>query len=97
MRAAERGVKRYPASGPLLKAAGTLILQENSSSDRAGELLERATEALRRTQYHYAYGLWALMNHREVPSRRKGGHWLSRRPTISECRRCFSSGWEKMR
>src|ERR1035438_9323022 len=46
LEAAERGVKRYPASGPLLKAAGALILQESSSSDRAGELLERATKAM---------------------------------------------------
>jgi tetratricopeptide (TPR) repeat protein len=66
LEAAERGVKRYPASGPLLKAAGTLILQENSSSDRAGELLERAAKALPQDPgAHYAYGLWALMNHRE--------------------------------
>ena len=46
LEAAERGVKRYPASGPLLKAAGALILQESSSSERAGELLERATRAI---------------------------------------------------
>ena len=66
LEAAERGVKRYPASGPLLKAARTLILQENSSSDRAGELLERAAKALPQDPgAHYAYGLWALMNHRE--------------------------------
>ena len=66
LEAAERGVKRYPASGPLLKAAGTLILQENSSSDRAGELLERAAKALPKDPgAQYAYGLWALMNHRE--------------------------------
>jgi len=66
LEAAERGVKRYPASGPLLKAAGALILQESSSSDRAGELLERATKAMPQDPgAHYAYGLWALMNHRE--------------------------------
>jgi tetratricopeptide (TPR) repeat protein len=64
--AAERGVKRYPASGPLLKAAGAMILQENSSSERAGELLERATKAMPQDPgAHYAYGLWALMNHHE--------------------------------
>jgi tetratricopeptide (TPR) repeat protein len=64
--AAERGVKRYPTSGPLLKAAGVMILQENSSSERAGELLERATKAMPQDPgAHYAYGLWALMNHRE--------------------------------
>ena len=64
--AAERGVKRYPASGPLLKAAGAMILQESSSSDRAGELLERATKAMPQDPgAHYAYGLWALMNHHE--------------------------------
>jgi tetratricopeptide (TPR) repeat protein len=63
--AAERGVKRYPVSGPLLKAAGALILQESSSSERAGELLERATKAMPKDPgAHYAYGLWALMNHR---------------------------------
>src|ERR1039457_4867371 len=63
---AERGVKRYPASGPLLKAAGALILQASSSSDRAGELLERATKAMPQDPgTHYAYGLWALMNHHE--------------------------------
>src|SRR5215472_10585766 len=66
LEAAERGIKRYPASGPLLKAAGALILQENSSSERAGELLERATKAMPQDPgAHYAYGLWALMNHRE--------------------------------
>jgi tetratricopeptide (TPR) repeat protein len=64
--AAERGVKRYPASGPLLKAAGALILQETPSSERAGELLERATKAMPQDPgAHYAYGLWALLNHRE--------------------------------
>src|ERR1017187_2927450 len=47
LEAAERGVKRYPVSGPLLKAAGALILQERSSSERAGELLERAAKAMR--------------------------------------------------
>jgi len=63
---AERGVKRYPSSGPLLKAVGAMILQENSSSDRAGELLERATKAMPQDPgAHYAYGLWALMNHHE--------------------------------
>ena len=63
---AERGIERYPASGPLLKAAGTLILQESSGSERAGELLERAAKAMPRDPgAHYAYGLWALMNHRE--------------------------------
>ncbi len=66
LEAAERGVKRYPASGPLLKAAGALILQERTSSERAGELLERATKAMPQDPgAHYAYGLWALMNHRE--------------------------------
>lgn len=66
LEAAERGVKRYPVSGPLLKAAGALILQESSSSDRAGELLERATKAMPQDSgAHYAYGLWALMNHHE--------------------------------
>src|ERR1017187_428823 len=66
LEAAERGVKRYPVSGPLLKAAGALILQESSSSERAGELLERATKAMPQDPgAHYAYGLWALMNHRE--------------------------------
>jgi tetratricopeptide (TPR) repeat protein len=66
LEAAERGVKRYPASGPLLKAAGAMMLQENSSSERAGELLERATRAAPQDAgAHYAYGLWALMNHRE--------------------------------
>src|SRR5205085_6373022 len=64
--AAERGVKRFPASGPLLKAAGAMILQENSSSERAGELLQRATKAVPQDPgAHYAYGLWALMNHHE--------------------------------
>ena len=64
--AAERGVKRYPTSGPLLKAAGAMILQENSSSDRAGELLERATKVMPQDPgAQYAYGLWALMNHHE--------------------------------
>lgn len=63
---AERGIEHYPASAPLLKAAGSLILQENSSSVRAGELLERATKAMPQDPgAHYAYGLWALMNHRE--------------------------------
>lgn len=63
---AELGIKRYPNSGPLLKAAGTLILQESSSSNRAGELLERATKAMPQDPgAHYAYGLWALMNHQE--------------------------------
>lgn len=66
LESAERGIKRYPASGPLLKAAGAMILQENSSSDRAGELLERATKAMPQDPgAHYAHGLWALMNHRE--------------------------------
>jgi tetratricopeptide (TPR) repeat protein len=66
LEAAERGLKRYPASGPLLKAAGALILQESSSSDRAGELLERASKAMPQDPgAHYAYGLWALMNHHE--------------------------------
>ena len=66
LEAAERGVKRYPVSGPLLKAAGAMILQENSSSEHAGELLERATKAMPQDPgAHYAYGLWALMNHRE--------------------------------
>src|SRR6516162_185093 len=46
LEAAERGIKRYPASGPLLKAAGTMILQQSSGSERAGELLERAAKAL---------------------------------------------------
>ena len=64
--AAERGVKRYPASGPLLKAAGAMILQQNSSSERAGELLERASKAMPKDPgAHYVYGLWALMNHHE--------------------------------
>src|SRR5215472_6532844 len=64
--AAERGVERYPTSGPLLKAAGALILQENSASDRAGELLARASKALPQDPgAQYAYGLWALMNHHE--------------------------------
>jgi tetratricopeptide (TPR) repeat protein len=64
--AAERGVERYPNSGPLLKAAGALILQENSTSDRAGELLARAAKALPQDPgAQYAYGLWALMNHHE--------------------------------
>jgi tetratricopeptide (TPR) repeat protein len=66
LEAAERGVKRYPTSGPLLKAAGTLILQERSSSEQAGELLERATTAMPADPgAHYAYGLWALLNHQE--------------------------------
>jgi tetratricopeptide (TPR) repeat protein len=66
LEAAERGVKRYPASGPLLKAAGALILQERSSSERAGELLERATKAMPQDPgAHYSYGLWALLNHHE--------------------------------
>lgn len=66
LEAAELGVKRYPTSGPLLKAAGVLILQESSSSERAGELLERATKAMPQDPgAHYAFGLWALMNHRE--------------------------------
>jgi tetratricopeptide (TPR) repeat protein len=66
LEAAERGIKRYPASGPLLKAAGTLILQERSSSEQAGELLERATKAMPADPgAHYAYGLWALLNHHE--------------------------------
>src|SRR5215469_7688566 len=66
LEAAERGVKRYPTSGPLLKAAGALILQENSASDRAGELLARASKALPQDPgAQYAYGLWALMNHHE--------------------------------
>jgi tetratricopeptide (TPR) repeat protein len=66
LEAAERGIKRYPASGPLLKAAGAMILQENSSSERAGELLERAAKAMPQDPgAHYAYGLWALMNHHE--------------------------------
>lgn len=66
LEAAERGVKRYPTSGLLLKATGAMILQENSSSERAGELLERSTKAMPQDPgTHYAYGLWALMNHRE--------------------------------
>ena len=66
LEAAERGVKRYPGSGPLLKAAGAMILQQNSSSERAGELLERASKAMPRDPgAHYVYGLWALMNHHE--------------------------------
>jgi tetratricopeptide (TPR) repeat protein len=64
--AAERAVKWYPTSGPLLKAAGALILQESSASDRAGELLARAAKALPQDPgAQYAYGLWALMNHHE--------------------------------
>jgi tetratricopeptide (TPR) repeat protein len=64
--AAERGVERYPTSGPLLKAAGALMLQENSSSERAGEMLARASKALPQDPgAQYAYGLWALMNHHE--------------------------------
>jgi tetratricopeptide (TPR) repeat protein len=64
--AAERGIRQYPASGPLLKAAGAMILQENSGSDRAGELLGRASKAMPQDAgAHYAYGLWALMNHHE--------------------------------
>jgi tetratricopeptide (TPR) repeat protein len=64
--AAERGVKRYPDSGPLLKAAGAMMLQEDSSSERAGELLDRAAKAMPGDSgAHYAYGLWALMNHHE--------------------------------
>ena len=63
---AERGVKQYPTSAPLLKAAGSLLLQENSSSEHAGEMLERATKAMPEDPgAQYAYGLWALMNHRE--------------------------------
>jgi len=66
LEAVERGVKRYPTSGPLLKAAGVLILQDHSDSQRAGELLERATKAMPQDPgAHYAYGLWALFNHRE--------------------------------
>jgi tetratricopeptide (TPR) repeat protein len=66
LEAAERGIKRYPASGPLLKAAGAMILQQNSSSERAGELLERASKAMPTDPgAHYVYGLWALMNHHE--------------------------------
>src|ERR1035437_7819549 len=66
LEAAERGVKRYPVSGPLLKAAGALILQESASSECAGELLERATKAMPQDPgAHYACGLWALLNHRE--------------------------------
>lgn len=66
LEAAERGVKRYPASGPLLKAAGAMILQQDASSERAGELLERAGKAMPRDPgAHYVYGLWALMNHHE--------------------------------
>lgn len=66
LEAAERGIKRYPGSGPLLKAAGAILLQENSTSERAGELLERASQAIPQDPgAHYAYGLWALMNHRE--------------------------------
>jgi tetratricopeptide (TPR) repeat protein len=63
---AERGVKHYPTSAPLLKATGSLLLQENSSSERAGEMLERATRAMPQDPgAQYAYGLWALMNHKE--------------------------------
>jgi tetratricopeptide (TPR) repeat protein len=66
LEAAEGGIQRYPTSGPLLKAAGAMILQENSNSDRAGELLERATKAMPQDAgAQYAYGLWALMNHHE--------------------------------
>ena len=66
LEAAERGVNRYPASGPLLKAAGAMILQERPGSERAGELLERATKAMPQDPgAHYAYGLWALLNHQE--------------------------------
>jgi tetratricopeptide (TPR) repeat protein len=66
LEAAERGIKRYPGSGSLLKAAGAILLQENSTSERAGELLERASQAIPQDPgAHYAYGLWALMNHRE--------------------------------
>src|SRR5581483_3059622 len=66
LEAAERGIVRHPDSGPLLKAAGAIILEKNSSSERAGELLERATKAMPRDPgAHYAYGLWALMNHHE--------------------------------
>ena len=66
LEAAERGIKRYPTSGPLMKAAGAMILQQNSSSERAGELLERASKAMPRDPgAHYVYGLWALMNHHE--------------------------------
>ena len=64
--AADRGVERHPDSGPLLKAAGAMMLQEDSSSERAGELLDRAAKAMPRDPgAHYAYGLWALMNHHE--------------------------------
>ncbi len=66
LEAAERGIQRYPASGALLKAAGAMMLQEHSGSERAGELLERATNAMPQDPgAHYAYGLWALMNHHE--------------------------------
>src|ERR1019366_7875460 len=66
LEAAEHGVKRYSASGPLLKAAGALILQESSRKERSGELLEGATKAMPHDSgAHYAYGLWALMNHHE--------------------------------
>jgi tetratricopeptide (TPR) repeat protein len=64
--AAERGVERHPDSGPLLKAAGAMMLQGDSSSERAGDLLGRAAKATPRDPgAHYAYGLWALMNHHE--------------------------------
>ena len=66
LEAAERGIKRYPASGPLLKAAGVMILQERAENERAGEFLERATQAMPQDPgAHYAYGLWSLLNHRE--------------------------------
>jgi tetratricopeptide (TPR) repeat protein len=66
LEAAERGIKRYPTSGPLLKAAGAMILQERPTSERAGELLERATKAMPQDPgAQYAYGLWALLNHQE--------------------------------
>jgi tetratricopeptide (TPR) repeat protein len=64
--AAERGIKRYPASGPLLKAAGVMIMQERSTDERAGALLERAAKAMPQDPgAHYAYGLWALLNQHE--------------------------------
>src|ERR1035438_8260074 len=34
LEAAERGIKRYPVSGPLLKAAGAIILQENPFAEK---------------------------------------------------------------
>ncbi len=66
LEAAERGVKRYPGLRATAESRRSADSAGHSSSERAGELLERATKAMPQDPgAHYAYGLWALLNHQE--------------------------------